>query len=118
MNRLIIILELLLGTSIAQAQVAFNGQHSYDGEHKNELAGYVMGGTNVVCGGFGGLEVSYRRHFDDHWHAGVDAQAQFGKQLYSVDVQVDTILSLVGAISFLMVNLYTTNIIVGMQKKP
>ncbi len=79
MNKLIIILGLLLGTSTAQAQVSFNGQHSYDGEHKNELAGYVMGGTNVVCGGFGGMEVSYRRHFDDHWHAGVDAQAQFGK---------------------------------------
>ena len=87
MNKLIIILGLLLGTSTAQAQFAFNGQHSYDGEHKNELAGYVMGGTNVVCGGFGGLEVSYRRHFDDHWHAGADAQAQFGKQLYSADVQ-------------------------------
>ena len=46
-----------------------------------------MGGHNVVVGAFGGLEASYKRHFTDRWHAGADVQAQFGKQLYSADVQ-------------------------------
>lgn len=68
------------------AQNSFNGQHKYDGEHKNELSGYVMCGHNIVTAFFGGLEVSYKRHLTDRWHVGVDAQSQFGKQLYSNDV--------------------------------
>ena len=69
------------------AQNAFNGEHKYDGKHKNELSGYVMAGHNIVTGAFGGLEVSYKRHITDRWHVGVDAQSQFGKQQYSNDVQ-------------------------------
>ena len=76
---------LLVG--ICQAQISFTGLHKYDGEHKNEIAGYAMSGYNVVSEQFYGLELSYKHHFDKHWHVGADAQAQFGKQLYSVDVQ-------------------------------
>ena len=71
----------------AQAQNAYTGMHKYDGEHKNEISGYVMGGYNMVTDGFGGVELSYKRHFTDRWHAGGDVQTQFGKQLYSADVQ-------------------------------
>ena len=74
---------LMLSVSTLQAQNAYTGVHKYDGEHKNEVAGYLMAGHNIVSGGFGGLEVSYQRHFTDRWHASVDVQAQFGKQLYS-----------------------------------
>ena len=70
-----------------QAQNAYTGRHKFDGEHKNELSGYLMGGTNVVSGTFGGFEASYKRHLTDRWHVGADAQIQFGKQLYSIDVQ-------------------------------
>lgn len=70
-----------------QAQNAYTGRHKFDGEHKNELSGYLMGGTNVVSGTFGGFEASYKRHLTDRWHVGADAQMQFGKQLYSIDVQ-------------------------------
>lgn len=70
-----------------QAQNAYTGRHKFDGEHKNELSGYLMGGTNVVSGTFGGFEASYKRHLTDRWHVGADAQVQFGKQLYSIDVQ-------------------------------
>ena len=76
-----ICLMFFVGTM--QAQNAYTGVHKYDGEHKNEVAGYLMAGHNIVSGGFGGLEVSYQRHFTDRWHASVDVQAQFGKQLYS-----------------------------------
>ena len=68
------------------AQV-YTGEHKYDGEHKNELSGYVMAGNNVVVKWFGGLEVSYKRHLTDRWYVGGDAQAQFGKQLYSIDAK-------------------------------
>lgn len=78
---------LLLIVGICQAQSSYIGLHKYDGEHKNEVYGYLMGGHNVVVGGYGGLEASYKRHFTDRWHAGVDAQIQLRKQLYSVDVQ-------------------------------
>lgn len=87
MKRLTILSALMLFVGICQAQISFTGLHKYDGEHKNEISGYVMGGHNVVVGEFGGLEASYKRHFTDRWHAGADVQAQLGKQLYSVDVQ-------------------------------
>jgi len=82
-----LILTLFLTAAVASQAQTFTGVHKYDGEHKNEISGYTMFGSNVVSGGFGGLEVSYKRHLTDRWHVGGDAQAQFGKQLYSVDVQ-------------------------------
>ena len=65
---------------------AYCGEHIYDGEHKNEVSGYIVAGTNVVTDGFGGFAASYTRHFTPRWNLGGDAQAQFGKQLYSIDV--------------------------------
>ena len=38
---------LLCGTTVAWGQI-YNGQHKYDGEHKNEITSYVMGGYNTV----------------------------------------------------------------------
>ena len=71
----------------AWAQNSYIPYKSYDGEHKNELSGYVMGGNNVVAGRFGGLEASYTRHLTSRWHVGGDVQMQFGKQLFSIDIQ-------------------------------
>ena len=76
----------LISATNVQAQV-FTGMHKYDGEHKNELSGYVMAGYNVVVEGYGGLETSYKRHLTDRWHVGGDVQAQLGKQLYSIDAK-------------------------------
>ena len=78
---------MLLGTITMQAQNAFIGQHRYDGEHKNEISGYAMAGNNVVVSGYGGFGLSYKRHLTDRWHVGADVQQQWGKQLYSNDVQ-------------------------------
>ena len=85
MKKILIMMSFVAAT--LQAQNAYTGQHKFDGEHKNELSGYLMGGTNVVSGAFGGFEASYKRHLTDRWHVGADAQMQFGKQLYSIDVQ-------------------------------
>lgn len=77
----------LLFMAITASAQAFNGVHKYDGTHRNELSGYLMGGYNVVSDGFGGIEASYKHHLTDRWHIGGDAQVQFWKQLYSIDVQ-------------------------------
>ena len=60
MKRLTLFTAMMLFVGICQAQISFTGLHKYDGEHKNEISGYVMGGHNVVVGAFGGLEASYR----------------------------------------------------------
>ena len=87
MRSFFIIMSLMLSLGTASAQNAFNGVHQYDGEHKNEVAGYFIAGRNVVVSGYGGIGVSYKRHLTDRWHVGADVQAQFGKQLYSNAVQ-------------------------------
>lgn len=87
MKRLFYSISLLLFIASNAAAQAYNGMHKYDGQHKNELTSYLMGGHNIVSGAFGGVEVSYKRHFTDRWHVGIDAQVQFGKQLFSNDIQ-------------------------------
>ena len=76
---------MFVGSGVAMSQ-AYCGNHAFDGEHKNEVSGYVMAGTNVVTDGFGGFAGSYTRHFTPRWHVGGDMQMQFGKQLFSMDV--------------------------------
>ena len=87
MKRLIFFFTIFLSTIIASAQASYIGTHKFDGEHKNELYGYVMGGKNVVTNFYMGVEASYKRHLTDRWHVGADAQLQFGKQQYSIDLQ-------------------------------
>lgn len=69
------------------AQNSYLAEKPFDGEHKNEISGYIMAGDNVVTDAFGGLAASYTRHFTPRWHLGGDAQMQFGKELFSIDVQ-------------------------------
>ena len=83
MKHFLFLVGTLFSMLTLQAQNAYTGVHKFDGEHKNVVAGYFMGGHNVVSKGFGGFEVSYNRFLSDHWHVGADIQAQFGKQLYS-----------------------------------
>ena len=85
--RPLLFLPLLLFSAAPLRAQTYCGLHRFDGEHKNEVSGYVMGGSNVVSGGFVGLEGSYLRHLTDRWHVGGDAQIQLLKQLYSIDVQ-------------------------------
>ena len=42
----------------AQQTNSYIPYKTFDGEHKNEISGYVMGGNNVVTDKFGGLEGS------------------------------------------------------------
>lgn len=92
---------MLAGFSAQAVAQAYCGERIFDGEHKNEVAGYVDGGSNITTGGFGGLAVSYTRHLTSRWHVRGDAQFQFGKQLFSIDAQAGYTLPLkYGYISF------------------
>lgn len=80
---------LVMATAVAVgfAQNSYIPYKTFDGEHKNELAAYVIAGENVIVDKFGGLAVSYNHHFTPRWYLGGEAQAQFGKRQYSLDVQ-------------------------------
>ena len=69
----------------AQAQ-PYSGERKFDGTHRDIVEGYLMGGSNVVTGGFAGEAVTYTRHLTERWSVSAGEQAQFFKQLYSVDV--------------------------------
>lgn len=86
MKKFLLFISCLFSVTMISGQNAYNGVHKYDGEHKNVLSGYLMGGYNIVSGGFGGGEISYKRHLTDRWYVEADAQVQLGKQLYSNDV--------------------------------
>ena len=86
-RKTMVIVAALFAVSLGARAQAYCGEHQFDGEHKNEVSGYVMAGDNVVSGRFGGLAGSYMHHFTPRWHVGGDAQVQMFKQLYSIDVQ-------------------------------
>jgi len=65
------------------AQV-YMGERGYDGEHKQEITGYVVAGNNMVTGGFGGIAGRYKYHLTDRWNVGGALQTQFWKQQYSI----------------------------------
>ncbi len=77
---LLLLLFAPLGTAMAQLPV-FCGEHKYDGEHKNEVSGYLQAGTNVITGKFLGPAVFYTRHITDYFsvNAGVDLPVGKGK---------------------------------------
>ena len=65
----------------AQAQ-PYSGERKFDGTHRDIVEGYLMGGSNVVTGGFAGEAVTYTRHLTERWSVSAGEQAQFFKQLY------------------------------------
>lgn len=85
-KKLFILLILTSAFITGLAQSSYIPYKAFDGEHKNEGSGYLVGGNNVVTDRFIGLEASYIRHLTPRWHVGGDAQMQFAKQLFSIDV--------------------------------
>lgn len=80
MRKLILLFMVCVVSAVAQAQV-YCGEHKYDGEHKNEVSGYLQGGDNIVTGVFVGPTAFYTRHFTDRVSAegGVDIPIGKGK---------------------------------------
>lgn len=86
MKKLLLSIITAAACTLQAGAQAYCGNHAYDGEHRNEVSGYIMAGSNVVTDAFAGFAGSYLRHFTPRWHAGGDLQMQFGKQLFSFDV--------------------------------
>ena len=74
------IVLLCLISMVASAQEpVFCGEHKFDGEHKNEVTGYLQAGNNIVTGKFIGPAVIYSHHFTDRWSAEGGLNVPFGK---------------------------------------
>ena len=86
-KKLLTLLIVAAVSCCAWAQNSYIPYKTFDGEHKNEISAYTMAGDNVVTDFFMGLSASYTRHLTNRWHVGGDMQMQFGKKLFSVDVQ-------------------------------
>ncbi len=85
MKRQLIALLIAAASLTSTAQVhSYCGDHRFDGEHRNEIAGYVMAGNNVITRGFGGLSATYVRHITSRWSVSGSMQQQFGKPLFSI----------------------------------
>ena len=81
---LTISLGLLAGT-VSRAQV-YSGYRHFDGEHRNEVSGFLTGGFNVVTGTFFSEAATYTYHFSPRWSISAGEQVQFLKWVYSADV--------------------------------
>ena len=88
LRRLLVVLLLLqAGTGAsAQAYIIYGGTRQFDGVHRNEIYGNLVYGGNVVTGRFFGEAASYTRHLTERWSVSGGEQAQFLKQLYSLDM--------------------------------
>lgn len=74
------LLLLLAAATTAEAQVpVYCGEHKYDGEHNNEVSGYLQLGNNIVTGKYIGPAVTYTRHLNSHFTAEAGLDLPFGK---------------------------------------
>ena len=80
-----VLLFLSLGSVFCQAQDVYSGSRRFDGEHRNEVSGYLSGGRNVVTNAFVGESFTYTHHFTDRWSIRAGEQAQFIKGHVSLD---------------------------------
>lgn len=68
-------------TSYAQSYI---GDNVYDGIHKNEITGYISGGSNIIPGFFMGPAAEYKRHLNSRWAVTGATEYQFGKNKFGI----------------------------------
>ena len=81
----IICLVALTAATLASAQT-YSGLRQFDGQHKNEIAGNLLGGGNVITGVVFGEACTYTHHFTERWSLSAGEQMQINKWLWSADV--------------------------------
>ena len=81
LQRLILTVMLLFAASTALAQY-YSGEHTFDGEHNNEVSLSVTTGKNIITGPCIGNTVHYKHYFNNHWSVDGGLNAQYTKQLY------------------------------------
>lgn len=82
----IILLCLFPVSMMAQIPV-FCGEHKYDGEHQNEISGYLQAGNNIVTGKYIGPAAIYTHHFTDRISAEGGVDIPFGKGKYGLSAK-------------------------------
>lgn len=82
----IILLCLFPVSMMAQVPV-FCGEHKYDGEHQNEISGYLQAGNNIVTGKYIGPAAIYTHHFTDRISAEGGVDIPFGKGKYGLSAK-------------------------------
>ena len=60
----------------------YSGDHTFDGENKNEASVSLMTGKNIIVGPCIGNTLHYKHYFNNHWSVDGGANLQYTKQLY------------------------------------
>ena len=74
---------LLFVASAAVAQY-YSGEHTYDGEHKNEASASLTTGKNIITGPCIGNTLHYKHYFDEHWSLDGGMNVQYTKGFYGL----------------------------------
>ena len=80
-QRLVFFLLLAFTASTAMAQY-YSGDHTFDGEHKNEVSASLTTGRNIITGPCIGNTFHYKHYFNNHWSIDGGINTQYTKQLY------------------------------------
>ena len=70
---------MVMSTAMAQY---YSGEHTFDGENKNEISLSLTTGKNIITGPCIGNTVHYKHYFNDHWSIDGGANMQYTKELY------------------------------------
>ena len=83
LKRIILLFTFSLTMCTAVAQY-YSGEHTFDGENKNEASVSLTTGRNIITGPCIGNTVHYKHYFNDHWSIDGGMNLQYSKQLYGV----------------------------------
>ncbi len=83
-----LITSLLLGFAISTAMAQYySGDHTFDGEHKNEASLSLTTGKNVITGPAIGNTLHYKHYFNKHWSIDGGVNTQYTKQQYGFKIK-------------------------------
>ena len=82
-TRLVFFLLLAFAAVTVSAQY-YSGEHTFDGEHRNEVSASLTTGRNVITGPCIGNTLHYKHYFNDHWSVDGGANLQYTKELYGI----------------------------------
>ena len=83
LKRIILLFTFSLTMCTAVAQY-YSGEHTFDGENKNEASVSLTTGRNIITGPCVGNTLHYKHYFNDHWSVDGGMNLQYSKQLYGV----------------------------------
>ena len=79
-----VIIVLLTATTLTSVAQYYSGEHTFDGEHKNEVSASLVTGKNIITSASIGNTFHYKHYFNNHWSVDAGLNTQFSKHLYGV----------------------------------